>query len=191
MPRIKQTGKKTSKLAQQRRKATKPVRKGTISKPTSKSATKTVVAAASAAVPPKKRKWHAGTVALREIKRCQRETGLYCTKLGTERLIRELLEGIVEPGTQMRLQDAAIETLRTAAEDYLVQLFKHTNLVAIHAGREGIQPKDMRLAMELRGDMTCFGSQLAASKFNTQTKRDIMEALANGDTAGQDEGSSS
>ena len=38
------------------------------------------------------------------------------------------------------------------AEYYLVNLLEDTNLCAIHANRVTITPKDMKLALRLRGD---------------------------------------
>ena len=42
--------------------------------------------------------------------------------------------------------------LQEAAEAYLVGLFEDTNLVAIHAKRVTIMPKDIRLARRIRGE---------------------------------------
>ena len=39
-----------------------------------------------------------------------------------------------------------------AAEYFLVGVFEDTNLLAIHAKRVTIQPKDMQLARRIRGD---------------------------------------
>lgn len=40
-----------------------------------------------------------------------------------------------------------------SAEYFLVGLFEDTNLLAIHAKRVTIQPKDMQLARRIRGDL--------------------------------------
>ena len=42
--------------------------------------------------------------------------------------------------------------LQEAAEAYLVGLFEDTNLLAIHAKRQTIMPKDMQLACRIRGE---------------------------------------
>ncbi|RWS19938.1 histone H3-like protein [Leptotrombidium deliense] len=40
--------------------------------------------------------------------------------------------------------------LQEAAEAYIVNLFENTNLLAIHARRVTIMPKDMLLALRIR-----------------------------------------
>ena len=52
----------------------------------------------------------------------------------------------------LRFQSSAISALQEAAEAYLVGVFEDTNLCAIHAKRVTIMPKDMQLALRIRGD---------------------------------------
>ena len=56
----------------------------------------------------------------------------------------------LRPG--MRIQAAALLALQEMAEAYLVNLFEDTNLLAIHAKRVTVMPKDMQLARRIRGD---------------------------------------
>ena len=51
-----------------------------------------------------------------------------------------------------RWQSSALAALHEAAEHYLITLFEDSNLVAIHAKRVTINPKDMSLVMQLRND---------------------------------------
>lgn len=51
-----------------------------------------------------------------------------------------------------RYQSGAITALQEAAEAYCVGLFEDTNLCAIHAKRVTIMPRDIQLAMRIRGD---------------------------------------
>jgi histone H3 len=44
--------------------------------------------------------------------------------------------------------------MQEAAEAYLVSLFSDTNLCCIHARRQTIFPRDMRLARRIRGERT-------------------------------------
>ena len=46
----------------------------------------------------------------------------------------------------------ALLALQEACEAYLVSLFEDTNLCAIHAKRQTIQPRDMQLALRNRGE---------------------------------------
>ena len=46
----------------------------------------------------------------------------------------------------------AIDALHEGAEDYLITLLEDANLLAIHARRITIQPRDIKLARRIRGD---------------------------------------
>ena len=92
-----------------------------------------------------------GTVALREIRKYQRNTELLIRKLPFQRLVREITQDFK---TDMRFQSHAVLALQEAAEAYLVHLFEDTNLCAIHAKRVTILPKDIQLARRIRGERT-------------------------------------
>lgn len=51
-----------------------------------------------------------------------------------------------------RYQSGALSALQEATEAYIVGLFEDTNLCAIHAKRVTIMPRDIQLAMRIRGD---------------------------------------
>ena len=51
-----------------------------------------------------------------------------------------------------RLSEGVSVLVQALAETYLVELFDDTNLTAIHARRQQIQPKDMQLARRVRGE---------------------------------------
>ncbi len=102
----------------------------------------------------KKRRFRPGTVALREIRRYQKSTSLLISKAPFQRLVREIAQDYQSPGNDLRWQASAVAALHEAAEAYLVELFEHTNLGAIHSKRVTIFPKDMQLAKRIRGDRT-------------------------------------
>lgn len=54
--------------------------------------------------------------------------------------------------TDLRFTKDALLCVHEAAEAYLVGLFEDTNLLAIHARRVTIQPKDIQLARRIRGE---------------------------------------
>mmetsp|Transcript_26066 Transcript_26066/g.35994 ORF Transcript_26066/g.35994 Transcript_26066/m.35994 type:complete len:146 (-) Transcript_26066:1109-1546(-) len=107
-----------------------------------------------------KRRRKAGSVALSEIRKYQKNTDLLIRKLPFSRLVREISNTIrkeTSPGTfrglqEVRYQSAALLALQEACEAYLVGLFEDTNLAAIHAKRVTIMPKDVQLARRLRGE---------------------------------------
>ena len=53
---------------------------------------------------------------------------------------------------QVRFQSTAIAALQEAAENVIVGLFEDFNLLAVHAKRVTVMPRDIRLALRVRGD---------------------------------------
>ena len=53
---------------------------------------------------------------------------------------------------QMRFQSTIIAALQEAAENFIVGLFEDINLLAVHAKRVTVIPRDIRLALRIRGD---------------------------------------
>ena len=50
------------------------------------------------------------------------------------------------------LAQGAVDALHKASESYLVGMMEDANLLAIHAKRCTIQPRDIQLARHIRGD---------------------------------------
>jgi histone H3 len=109
----------------------------------------------------KPHRYRPGTVALREIRRYQKSTDLLLRKAPFQRLVREIyITNTTIPGpskgskSDTRWQGSAILALQEAAEAYDVGLFEDSNLCAIHAKRVTVMPKDMQLALRIRGERT-------------------------------------
>ena len=94
-----------------------------------------------------KRRFKPGTVALREIKRYQKQNKLLLARAPFYRLAREITR---EYDAEMRFQPAALEAMQEACEYYLVNLFEDSQLCAIHANRQTVMKKDMQLARRIR-----------------------------------------
>jgi histone H3 len=88
-------------------------------------------------------------VALREIRRYQKSTDLLIRKLPFQRLVREIAQDFRQ---DLRFQSTAILALQEASEAYLVGLFEDVNLIAMHAKRVTIMPRDIQLARRIRGE---------------------------------------
>jgi histone H3 len=88
---------------------------------------------------------------LREIRKYQKSTELLIRKLPFQRLVREIAQDFK---SDLRFQSAAINALQEAAESYMVGVFEDTNLATIHTKRTTIMPKDMQLALKIRGERT-------------------------------------
>jgi histone H3 len=95
------------------------------------------------------RKWRPGTVALREIRKFQKGTGLLLRKAPFQRLVRETAAAHKEG---LRFQASAVAAIQEATESYVVSLLSDTNLCAIHAKRVTIMTRDIQLARRLRGE---------------------------------------
>ena len=92
-----------------------------------------------------------GTVALRKIRFYQKQSScLHIGMLPFQRLIREIAQNYVS--WPIRFSKEAMTLLQYAAEHYLVKLLEDTNLNAIHAKRQKIEPKDIQLARRIRGE---------------------------------------
>lgn len=97
----------------------------------------------------KSRRFRPGTVALREIRKYQKDTSLLLRKAPFQRLVRELASAHKE---QLRFQASAIAALQDATESYVVSVLSDTNLCAIHARRVTVMTRDLTLARRLRGE---------------------------------------
>jgi len=95
------------------------------------------------------RRYRPGFLAMQEIRKYQKTTELLIPRLSFQRLVREVCQQFK---SDFRFQAAALGALQEAAEAYLVGMFEDTNLLAIHARRVTIQPKDIQLARRIRGD---------------------------------------
>ena len=87
--------------------------------------------------------------ALAEIRRYQKSTELLIKRLPFQRLVREIVMN--QCGEGFRFQVGSLCALQEAAESFLVGLFEDTNLCSIHAKRVTIMPRDLRLAMRIKG----------------------------------------
>jgi histone H3/H4 len=56
----------------------------------------------------------------------------------------------------LRFQSSALNALQEASEAYIVSLFEDINLAALHAKRVTIMPRDVDLALRIRGTRDSF-----------------------------------
>ena len=63
-------------------------------------------------------------------------------------------EGPGTPSVQVHFQSTALAALQEAAENFLVGLFEDVNLLAVHAKRVTVMPRDIQLALRIRGDQS-------------------------------------
>ena len=96
-------------------------------------------------------------VTLREIRRYQKSTECLIKRSPFQKLIREISQeycicpqGPGTPSMQVGFQSTAIAALQEAAENFIVGLFEDVNLLAVHAKRVTVMPRDIRLALRIR-----------------------------------------
>lgn len=94
----------------------------------------------------KPHRFRPGTVALRNIRRYQKSTDLLLRRLPFERFARETAQNYV---ADSRMSRSFVRLLQNAAEKHLVTLAENSNLLAIHAGRTTVTPKDIMLASKI------------------------------------------
>merc|ERR1739838_903963 len=87
--------------------------------------------------------------ALNEIRRLQRSTDLLIRKAPFMRLVKEITVNTIG-GDQYRWQALAVEALQNAAEVYMTSLFEQSNLMALHAKRVTVMPKDVNLVLRIQ-----------------------------------------
>ena len=98
-------------------------------------------------------------MALREIRRYQKSTECLIKKTPFQKLIRDISQehrvcpdSLGTPSVQVHFQYTAIAALQEAAENFIVGLFEDVNLLAVHAKRMTVMPRDIRLALRIKGD---------------------------------------
>ena len=98
-------------------------------------------------------------VALTEIRRYQKSTECLIKRSLFQKLIREISQeyrvcpdGPGSPSVQVHFQSTAIAALHEAAENFIVGLFEDMNLLVVHAKRVTVMPRDIGLALRIRGD---------------------------------------
>ena len=98
-------------------------------------------------------------MALREIRRYQKSTECLIRRSPFPKLIWVISQeycichqGPGTPSMQVRFQSTAIAALQEAAENFIVGLFEDINLLAVHTKRVTVMPRDIRLALKIRGN---------------------------------------
>jgi histone H3 len=96
----------------------------------------------------KKKKKFRPSVPLQDIRKYQKSTEQCIRRAPFQRLVIEMLEKL---GKGLKIQTAALAALQESCESYLINLFEDTNLCCVHAKRVTIMPRDIQLAMRIRG----------------------------------------
>ena len=87
----------------------------------------------------------------------KKSTDLLIRKEPFQRLAREVLQDLNKPGSYPRVnttlfQASSLLAIQESVEAFSVGMFEDINLCAIHARRVTNMPKDMQLALRIRGE---------------------------------------
>ncbi len=102
----------------------------------------------------KKRHWHSGTLAKREAKRLQKETGLLLRKKPFERIVRSVLDDIKLPDEKetLRVKNRCFMMLQDTTERHIVNLLRKCIPATEHGKRKTLMAKDVRLVRNIIED---------------------------------------
>lgn len=98
-----------------------------------------------AVVDKKKKRYRAGTVALRQIRKYQKTAELLIPKAPFARLVRK---SMVDAGIE-RISSGALEALQEATEAFIIDRMASAQKCTIHTKRITVQPKDVRLLKDI------------------------------------------
>eukprot|EP01083_Nonionella_stella_P260907 889011_1 len=93
-------------------------------------------------------RYRPGTVALRQIRRYQKSAKFLISKNEFERCIGSMV--YAQYPHNVKFQQSAIYALQQGVEQFIVDVFRDSNLCALHSKRINICPKDIQLASRLR-----------------------------------------
>ena len=116
---------------------------------------------------------------MREIRRYQQTTDSLIRKTPFNKLIKEISQdyricpgGPGTPLVQVCFQSTALAALQEATENYLIGLSKDVNLLAVHTKRVTVMPRDMQLALRIRGNQSQWRITLEdAARYKRHQKR--------------------
>ena len=114
-----------------------------------------------------------GVLALKEIAYYQKEYGLICSKAAASRLFREIAIGL--GFKDYCWQANACLALQEGFEAYLVGLFEDCVLECIHGKRVTVMPKDMHVAMHIRGEWDKYAGSYKITQNPKSTEEDRPE----------------
>jgi histone H2B len=106
---------------------------------------------------PRQHRFRPGTVALRNIRKYQKTTEQLIPKLPFKRIVRTIVHDIHEDTP--RFKEGVILTLQRFVETCVTDVFNSAQEFAIHGKRDGINDKDVELAIKYK----CIGMDLTGS----------------------------
>ena len=110
-------------------------------------------------------RYRPGTVALREIRKYQTSTETLIPKQSFQRLVKEVMQNECRE-REIPLKKVTSEcllALQCSTEQYVTELFRQSQRAAVHGKRITVQPKDMKIVIDFRGDHRTFHKRTECS----------------------------
>ena len=101
---------------------------------------------------PQRRRFRPGTVALREIRKQQQESGTLIPFSTFRNILKTISREHIR--NDIRWESEAVECLLAGSEAEIIELFQDALMCALHAHRQTILPRDLVLARILRGKLS-------------------------------------
>ena len=117
----------------------------------------------------KRRRYRPGTIALREIRKYQTSTETLIPKRSFQRLVKEVIQNeCSERGIPpKKVTSECLLALQCSTEQYVTELFSQSQRAAIHGKRITVQPKDMEIVIDFRGDHRTFHKRTEDSELRS------------------------
>ena len=96
----------------------------------------------------KKTKARRGSVALKEVKQYQKSESLLLSRAPIERLIRTTMKDFTADG---RIEPKALSLIQVSVENLITNIFRKSQLAAIHGGRKGVRPLNAQIVVAMEG----------------------------------------
>ena len=106
----------------------------------------------------KRRRYRPGTVALRDIRKYQTSTETLIPKRSFQRLVKEVMQNECSERDipPKKVTSECLLALQCSTEQYVTELFEQSQRAAFHGKRITLQPKDMEIVIDFRGDHRTF-----------------------------------
>ena len=95
------------------------------------------------------RRFKPGTVAMRDIRKAQKDGNRGIPKSVIDKIVREISGNFTQKGTEMRFKNSAMRALHEAAESFNTDLFRLAGTLSLHAKHKTLDDKSLKLASTL------------------------------------------
>ena len=96
----------------------------------------------------KKTKARRGSMAVKEVRKYQKSESLLLSRAPIERLIRTTMKDFTADG---RIEPKALSLIQVSVENLITNIFRKSQLAAIHGGRKGVRPLNAQIVAAMEG----------------------------------------